>query len=477
LVYSNKLFSCFHHVPIKAARFREYLQAGYYGDSSTLLRLFDILWPYVRKTEKQTNVKAKQPAKELVWEQLYGTKPYDDAQLRRLNAALLKAIYQFLYLENLMTDELQRDISLLPHFKRPELEKHYQGLRRRIERELLRVERRDVQYHWQQHLQQEEFRYKQRSPQHIARADYHLDALYFLQKLKQHCDALTYQQFFGIEVDTLLNNALLKELPHLAVFTEKAIEAYYLVVRMLQHPDEEEAFWQLRTLLARHSEQLQAAELKALYFHLCNYCIAHRINVGASQFFKVLFELYQLMLEQGQMLEDGQLDLQFYKNVITVGLQVNEDAWVEHFIREYTELLPADSQLNARNYNLAKVYFKQRAYHKVIEQLREVEYSSHVYALGSKLMLIKTYYELDEDLALDSLIDSFRIYLMRNQVISREVRQQYLNVLRFVRQLFRLSPKEAEKMQRLQKQIENCRELADKAWIMEKLQEVQQLYR
>ena len=71
----------------------------------------------------------------------------------------------------------------------------------------------------------------------------------------------------------------------------------------------------------------------------------------------------------------------------------------------------------------------------MIEQLQEVEYKNHVYALGGKLTLLKTYYELKEYIALDSLTDSFRIYIRRNKIISREVKQQYLNVLRFVKKL------------------------------------------
>jgi len=87
-------------------------------------------------------------------------------------------------------------------------------------------------------------------------------------------------------------------------------------------------------------------------------------------------------------------------------------------------------------------------------------------------MLLKTYYELGEDLALDSLIDSFRIYLLRNKFISKDVRQQYMKVLRFVRKMFYLSPYDEVAVQKLKEELAGASNLADKAWLMEKVREL-----
>ena len=120
---------------------------------------------------------------------------------------------------------------------------------------------------------------------------------------------------------------------------------------------------------------------------------------------------------------------------------------------------------------MAKVYFHTGQHEKVIDQLREVEYKTLNYALEGKLMLLKTYYELKEYRALESLMDSFRIYLHRNRVISRDVKQQYLNVLRFVKKLAYAAPYDTKNLEKIKKQIHNCKALADKKWILEKLAE------
>ena len=84
----------------------------------------------------------------------------------------------------------------------------------------------------------------------------------------------------------------------------------------------------------------------------------------------------------------------------------------------------------------------------MIEQLREVEYKNLTYSLGGKLMLLKTYYELEELNPLSSLLDSYSIYLRRNKLISRELKQQYLNVLRFTRKLASIAPYDKKGIQR-----------------------------
>jgi hypothetical protein len=101
-----------------------------------------------------------------------------------------------------------------------------------------------------------------------------------------------------------------------------------------------------------------------------------------------------------------------------------------------------------------------------------VEYSDVVYALSAKLILVRTYYESDEFNALDSLVDSFRIYLRRNKLISKSVKNQYLQFLRFVRKLISLRPGDTEELASLCTQIAGCEPLMSKKWLLEKVEEL-----
>ena len=103
--------------------------------------------------------------------------------------------------------------------------------------------------------------------------------------------------------------------------------------------------------------------------------------------------------------------------------------WTERFISEYGLHLPETYRENAITYNMANLYFYKKEFAKVIELLQEVAYEGDNYSLGSKSILMATYYETDEIDALYSLCDSFKAYLKRNKLISRDKKEGYKNLI------------------------------------------------
>ena len=222
--------------------------------------------------------------------------------------------------------------------------------------------------------------------------------------------------------------------------------------------------------LLKFEDLFSASEIENLYLYVQNFC-AIQINTGDVSYFRELFIIYKTMLERGIL--PGKKDLKpgVFKNIMTLSFMLGEYNWVEQFVEKFTDSLPKEHRENAKNFNLAKIYFHQKQYLKVIEQLGEVEYKNLSYALSGKLMLLKTYFELNETRALEGLIESFRIYLRRNKFISKEVRQQYLNLLRFTRKIFALPPHDKSGTQKVLEQINKCAALADKKWLLDKIGE------
>lgn len=456
-------------------RFRKFLLSPLYNENRNLLALFDLVDTYLR----DEGPKVKQLEKKVVWKKLFGQAPYKDAILRRLSSELLQLGYTFFYLEECRAAEAQEKLALMRHFRSPAQEKHFRGLARQARA----LQEQSFQHGSRQYLfayQLEEALHQQLEESsggiddfsHLERADAELDRFYYLQKLKHYCDALGYQSFLSKRPEIALPPGFTARLEEPELLESPLLRSYYLVSRMLANPEDERHFFELKALFFRRQASFSPQDRQALYIHLKNYCIHKKINAGFSAFFAELFELFKKGMQAGLLLKEGLLDPQDYKNIITVGLYVREFDWVEAFIQENTQRLPEAYQENALAYNLAKVFFHKKQYDKVIGQLREVEYKSLVYALGGKLMLLKTYFELGEFLALDSLIDSFRIYLRRKKEISREVRQQYLNVLRFVKRLSTVDTRDRGALAKIRREVESCTALAAKKWILEKIDEM-----
>ncbi|MBR9920376.1 MAG: hypothetical protein GYB31_05995 [Bacteroidetes bacterium] len=383
----------------------------------------------------------------------------------------------FLTIKQLQENPIYAQSLLLESLNKVELHKHFQGVVRNINRISEDI---DPQHHYHlsrvetirhQHLELSEKRV--RTFKHLDEADKQLDCFYTAQKLKNYCEFLGYSKTLSHEASIRLPGGFMDYVKSSGFMEVDIVRAYYLAANMMLYPDQEDHYQQLRKLLIQEGKNFSKKEQEVLFIHLINYCIDTKINLGRSDYFQELFVLYKDGLAQRIIYNENVLDPQHYKNIITVGLYAKAFDWIEHFIQNYTASLPEGNQKNAYNYNLAKVYFQQGEHEKVIEQLREVEYENITYALGSKLLLLKTYFELGEFLPLDSLSESFRIYLRRNKLISKTLKQQYLNVIRFVRKLSTVAPYDSKSLERIRIQIEECKALADKAWILAKLDELQ----
>src|SRR5690606_2223412 len=116
-----------------------------------------------------------------------------------------------------------------------------------------------------------------------------------------------------------------------------------------------------------------------------------------------------------------------FKNIVTNGLRLSEFDWVEKFIHDYSSRLDEKHRENAVTFNLAQLFFYKKDYPKVISHLSQVEYEDITYNLNSKTLLMASYFELDELEALNSLLDTFRVYLNRNKKIPATRRKHYLN--------------------------------------------------
>lgn len=452
-------------------QFRKYLISPFFNENENLVTLFD----QINKHQENDTL-----SKMVVWKKIFGNEKFDDATIRRLCSMLTRMAYQFLLLKQSKTSPVQEQTQLLEILNQRKLDKHFQSLVKNTKAIQSKNSSRNAEFHYQNflierycHLNYEKTVTKIDNFDALKLSDFHLDCFYIIQKLKHYCDTLGYRLFLAAEVELDLMPSFLDYIKHHNYLQEPSIQAYYLVTQMLMQPEEETYFHQLKQLLIEQTELFSNQDLNTLFIHLNNYCILEKINVGKSEYFLELFDNFKIQLETKIIFKNEELAPQDYKNIITVGLHIKAFDWVEQFIQQYTEKLPPKHQENALTYNLAQVYFAQKKYNKVIEQLRDVEYRNLSYALGGKLRLLKTYYELKEFLALDSLMDSFRIYLRRNKMISKEEKQKYLNVLRFVKKLSNLKANDVQGIEKVKQQINACQALADKQWILEKMNELE----
>jgi len=454
-------------------RLRKFLMSPYFNEQADVVAFFECLNEALRRDDGGL----LDLDKRTVWAFVYPDKLFDEAQLRRIASELMQLTLQFMAVEGWQQNPYAAGLELQLQLAQPELEKHLAGVERQLQRiSGNRAGKTSDDYlslyrmHWNAFSRSTGTLISTGYAEKLMPADRALDCFYAIQKLKFYVSWLIYKRLRPAPDDMPLIEGFWDFLDREQFSNEPLINLYRQVALSLAHFDDENRYHVFVDSLETVRTQISEAEYRSLYQFAQNYC-ALKINQGRTAYYNELFRIFKILIDKNLLLEDGSLSEGLYKNIITVGLRVGEYELAEQFIQSHAAYLPAHIRENARTFNLANLYSHQHRHDKVIELLRNVEYSDVVYALSAKLILVRTYYESDEFNALDSLIDSFRIYLRRNKLISKSVKNQYLQFLRFVRKLISLRPGDAAGLSALRAEIADCEPLMSKKWLLEKVEE------
>ena len=106
-----------------------------------------------------------------------------------------------------------------------------------------------------------------------------------------------------------------------------------------------------------------------------------------------------------------------------------------------------------------------------MDLLNSVEYTDLTYNLNAKVLLIATYYELDEIDALESSLSSFKTYIYRKDIVSEDRRKLYNNYVSFLQKIIQNQGNQS-KLIKLRQDVEQVKNIASKPWLLEKINEL-----
>jgi hypothetical protein len=258
---------------------------------------------------------------------------------------------------------------------------------------------------------------------------------------------------------------------------ERGVVLYYNILMSLRDEENPVYYEHLKELLNTQLKHFSRVEVNDLYGFSYNYCI-RQINLGNSDYQRELFELYQEGVKKELLINNGILSEWDYKNVVTLGCKLQEFNWTESFINDYKENLPASKRENAYKYNLANLYYNKKQYDEALKNLLLVEFTDVKYHLATTFLLLRTHYALKDTEALLSLIETFRIYVIRNKKMTTDQKRGYTNFLRFAKKLVLLKHQAStftrkslmEKVESLAQKIQQTNNVINKYWLLEECQ-------
>ena len=443
-------------------KIRKWLSSPFFNVREEALLLFKFLEIHANKPSALE--------KEKVWAYIAPNTPYNESTLNHLMWHLLKQLKHYIAYTEWQNDAVDTQIRLCQglrnHNAPPEM------LEKELETGLLTLEKepfRDAQYHFQSMvLQREKIEHTtllKRDPSiPLALQNESLETFFLLQVLRASCATQNYRN-------------ILKEQPQIPFIQQvigqvsaqqqeqPLVRLYFHLNNCLHDPQRQESYFQVKADLQQFGHLLRENERREVYLLAINYCI-RQLNTGEKSFIQEAFDLYTMGLENRSLFENGVLSKFSYKNAVNLGMGLGNFQWVKQFLEDYRPFLPEQERNAIYNYNLAVYYFRLPDYDAALSLLSEADFGNDpLTQMNARTMLLRIYFEKNYLDALESLLDSFSVYLRRQKNIGYQ-KWNYLNLIRFTRRLFALSTLDARSRQKLKDEIEQTKALAEKAWLL-----------
>ncbi|MBK8489952.1 MAG: hypothetical protein IPL49_03360 [Saprospirales bacterium] len=449
-----------------------FIRSPYFNTRKELMPLFQYL------KDQAPAFPEKAIRKEQVFRAAFPGQSYDEKQLAYRMNYLLKLGERFLGIQSFEQSPVQPQLHLLETLVQRKLEKEYQFVHKKLnqqleEREIVESEGFFHQFRIgeigdQYFMNKDERRYDP----HLEVASDNLDRFYFSKKLRMLTEMINRQHIFNQTYSQTFRDLLLKGLQESDLLDNLLLKAYYHILLMLSDESQAAAqYEEVKALFQSNVTSFSEEDKQNILSHLLNFCIQQiREQTDRRPFLEEAISLYMFGIESKIYLPKDQLSPWHYKNIIKLAFNLGNFDWAEEFMYQYSPKLQEASRENALYYNLADLYYQKKEHEKAMKFLNQVEFTDIHYNLNAKLLLLKIYYEIDEEEALLSLLASFTIYLKRNKYLSNELRKTYENFCKLLTRIMRRNP---QKWPALRKDILSVSPLTDRKWLLNVLEEMQ----
>lgn len=447
----------------------KWLHSPAHNQREDTIRLFDYLIKFLGKHEAT-------PSKESAWKAVFPGKPYDDAYMRQVMFFLLKAIEEYLVFAEQRDDEVRFQVSLARIYRGRKLEKAYRQAQRIGRAQLERQPLRNTYYLQHKFIfEQEESAWQTSVSQDVstylqAMSDA-LDDWFAAEKLQIGNAMLILQKVYKNPNQNLgLLDDILNHIGDEKLLKEPAIAMYYYACMIVRQPEVLEYFDHFEELLHEKGEDAFVPyELFDLYRTALNYCTA-KVNQGLTDFARRALRLYKKGLQRGILLDNNIVPKHVFGNAVAFAIKLKEYEWAENFIQEYKERLEEKERNSIVNFNLSRLFFEKGEYKTAQRLLMHFEYDDMLLNIIAKTMLLKIYYETDEFDALESLIDSMRIYLQRKEALDANRKQAYKNLLSLMKKMLHVNILSKGQREKFREVVVETNPLAEKDWLLKQLE-------
>ncbi|MEM7038662.1 MAG: hypothetical protein AAF570_16875, partial [Bacteroidota bacterium] len=230
----------------------------------------------------------------------------------------------------------------------------------------------------------------------------------------------------------------------------------------------------LRDRVLPKLERLPARDHFGLFNLLLNYHIIWDLHAdGDADVDMEHFALVKLGLEKGYLLRDGEISYADFYNTTSLAMDMNELAWGEAFVDQYSPHLPEKVRAASTIFARARLRMAARDFRHALRLLSQKDaLTSEIDHVVERILRIKCYYELEEDELLEHLLEATRKHTSRTKGIAVGFRDQTNAFVRFTRQLHKARRAPDGRPEVLTQVLATLREeraVASREWLLTKV--------
>lgn len=414
-----------------------------------------------------------------IWKKLYGTEVYNDNRLRNLFHELGKYLEDYIAFQQFRKAPFLRDLYLIKGINRRGLAESFRYFFRKVKQRWERQPIRNSRYFWALYeLEGENFHHASKFPRK-EKLDYFRDVEGNLERalnLELLRNTLYSQKN---ETNQFAQLKSYEEIAKKGVYPHNYLETLYLEIYRFQKDELEisqeflerfSTIWENRQNINHaYCELGDKAEFLNFAFVVLNKFTRinnERIDFGTKE--KQL-KYYNWLISNDLLNIEGKLPLPHFRNVITLGLKLEQWNEVDRMMNEYANLLPSNLREESVNLSKGRLFFYQKNFQEALPFF-VLSYRYFRDYIIARFYLLQTHYELGK---LEDL--KYQLSLLKTAIKNRAKRlgkpRLERNLLRifFFEQLCKATT--INEFMDLKEEIIEKGKIASPEWLIEKCDE------
>jgi len=459
---------------IEFRNLEEFLLSPFFNKNQNILKLY-----YVFK-DTLPLLASGNMVQEEIFNKIFPHEKFDDVKSRKLLSNFTKLVEQYLIVLELENSKVNTNIILLNAFKDRNITKSFESLKQVILKEkTVGIKMNEKYYQDMVNLYSQMLSYhadtispeyeilisKLEAAQNFKFIISKLNINYLISYVKNNSNKNFNQRNWVFDDVLKFVEKNKKEIKD----NHPVVYLHYLNYKMTQEEETIHAYYEMKTFIENHIDELDNASIRFFLMNMNNYCVKLYWN-GNNEVLQDILRINSYLDDKDILFLDKKVNANNFLTVVNLSLKLNAVQWVENFLNKYKDRFPEELKESTFYLTLARVLTARKEFDKALFALGKVKYINYFYYINSKLLLCKLYYELNYLKEISSIIESIKQFQKRNENIPMPMNKAINSFLSYLKKLVRMKANPNERLN--YEEILKASYTAEKEWLAEKVKEL-----